>query len=151
MRCAADGLAGMHVSRLCVTTRAPASSIIGMRSTRTMPVRCLMRPANGRRVWSVLSTTRCNAALTAAEPAALVRNLATDPDRPRGKRWENVDKWVMFSDLHVSVKTLGVCIRVLRTIKKEAVARKAGIVFLGKAINIPGLVDFFPRHAYVVL
>ncbi|KAL3150757.1 hypothetical protein ABBQ32_000532 [Trebouxia sp. C0010 RCD-2024] len=147
MRCAADGLAGMHVSRLCVTTRAPASSIIGMRSTRTMPVRCLMRPANGRRVWSVLSTTRCNAALTAAEPAALVRNLATDPDRPRGKRWENVDKWVMFSDLHVSVKTLGVCIRVLRTIKKEAVARKAGIVFLGDFWHVRGALPVEPLNA----
>ena len=83
----------------------------------------------------MLPTPRCNAASAAAEPAASVRNLATDPDRPKGKRWENVDKWVMFSDLHVSVKTLSVCISVLRKIKKEAVARKAGIVFLGKAIR----------------
>ncbi|KAL3137671.1 hypothetical protein ABBQ38_004946 [Trebouxia sp. C0009 RCD-2024] len=137
----------MLVSRCpCVTAGAPASSISGMRSTRSSPLRCLMRPANGRRVWSVLNI-RCNAALTTAEPAAIMRNLATDPDRPKGKRWENVDKWVMFSDLHVSVKTLGVCISVLRTIKKEAVARKAGIVFLGDFWHVRGALPVEPLNA----
>lgn len=82
-----------------------------------------------------MSTTQCHAAFAAAEPAATVRNLATGSDKPKGKRWENVDKWVMFSDLHVSVKTLSVCISVLRRIKKEAVARKAGIVFLGNKLQ----------------
>lgn len=96
--------------------------------------RYMLRPGQGRSSWNVLvSATQCNAAIAAPEPAATVKNLATGPDKPKGKRWESVDKWVMFSDLHVSVKTLNVCISVLRRIKKEAVARKAGIVFLGNA------------------
>lgn len=128
----------MQVSRLCITARAPTSRVTWMRFTRRFPLRCLVRVANGRPAWS---TVRCDAALATAEPATTVRNLATELDRPKGRRWETVDKWIIFSDLHVSVKTLGVCISVLRRIKKEAVARKAGIVFLGKAIHILELDD----------
>ena len=133
--CAAnDVAANMHVScsRSCTLSRICVSGVGRMRCMHT--ARCLIRPGKGRTSWNG-SATKCNAALVAAEPAAIVRNLATGPDKPKGKRWENVDKWVMFSDLHVSVKTLNVCISVLRRIKKEAVARKAGILFLGNAIN----------------
>ena len=134
--CAAnDVAANMHVScsRSCTSRRACVNKVGRMRCMRT--ARCLLRPGKGRTGWNG-SANKCNAALAAADPAAIVRNLATGPDKPKGKRWETVDKWVMFSDLHVSVKTLNVCISVLRKIKKEAVARKAGIVFLGNATNL---------------
>lgn len=52
---------------------------------------------------------------------------------PQGKRWEQVDQWVMFSDLHVSVKTLSICLDVLRKVKHEATKRKAGVLFLGES------------------
>ena len=133
--------ANMHVSfsRSCTFPCASVNRFGRMRCTRI--ARCLLRPGQGRACWNVLSAAQCNAAFAAGSAAATVRNLATSPDKPKGKRWENVDKWVMFSDLHVSVKTLNVCISVLRKIKTEAVARKAGIVFLGNATKAERLGD----------
>ena len=130
---ASDVVANMHVTfaRSCTSPHAFVNRVGRMRCIHT--ARCLLRPGKGRTGWNVLVTAQCNAASAAAQPAVTVRNQATAPDKPKGKRWENVDKWIMFSDLHVSVKTLKVCISVLRKIKKEAVARKAGIVFLGNA------------------
>lgn len=51
---------------------------------------------------------------------------------PPGKSWDKVEQWVVFSDLHVSVRSLDVCLEVLRKVKHEATKRKAGILFLGK-------------------
>ena len=79
-----------------------------------------------------LQTVRSNAAVTAAATTTVLRAMSTEGNSPKGKRWENVERWVLFSDLHVNVRSLEVCISVLRKIKKEAVARKAGILFLGK-------------------
>jgi len=62
--------------------------------------------------------------------------VAAAATTPKGKRWETVKEWVMFSDLHVSVKSLDVCVSVLRKVKKEAAARKAGILFLGQYMNV---------------
>lgn len=38
---------------------------------------------------------------------------------------------LVFSDLHVSPKTLDTCCQVLRRVREEAAAREAGILFLG--------------------
>ena len=38
---------------------------------------------------------------------------------------------LVFSDLHVSLKTLDTCCQVLRRVREEAAARDAGILFLG--------------------
>lgn len=54
---------------------------------------------------------------------------------PQGKRWEKVDQWVMFSDLHVSTKTLKTCLEVLQKVKHEATKRKAGVLFLGEFLR----------------
>ena len=40
-------------------------------------------------------------------------------------------KWVVFSDLHVSRSSLGTCLRVLQAVHDEAMARGAGVIFLG--------------------
>lgn len=85
---------------------------------------------------TVLTTVRRNAADMAAAGRTPVNELATGDCKLKGKRWDKVDKWVMFSDLHVSVKTLDVCIRVLQKIKREAAARKAGILFLGRPCTL---------------
>ena len=53
---------------------------------------------------------------------------------PAGKRWQGVSKWIVFTDLHVSPRTLDVCLEVLRRVKQEAKAQDAGIVFLGEAV-----------------
>ena len=38
---------------------------------------------------------------------------------------------LVFSDLHVSTKTVDTCCRVLQCVREEAAARDAGIIFLG--------------------
>ena len=86
----------------------------------------------GRPHAPVLSSMRSTAPVT----AAALRTLATPGETPKGKRWDNVKEWVMFSDLHVSVKSLHVCIAVLRKVKKEAAARKAGVLFLGQCMHV---------------
>lgn len=50
---------------------------------------------------------------------------------PRGTRWRKVKQWVVFSDLHLSHKTLGTVLKVLERVHQEAVHRDAGILFLG--------------------
>jgi hypothetical protein len=58
---------------------------------------------------------------------------------PRGAPWwadgqlssELPTLWLVFSDLHVSKATLQTCLQVLRIVYDEAVARGAGILFLG--------------------
>ena len=57
---------------------------------------------------------------------------------PAGKRWQGVSKWIVFTDLHVSPRTLDVCLEVLRRVKQEAKAQDAGIVFLGEAGRLLG-------------
>lgn len=51
---------------------------------------------------------------------------------PQGDHWQEVKRWVVFSDLHVSPKTEEVACEVLRRVCKEAAARDAGILFLGE-------------------
>ena len=50
------------------------------------------------------STLRSKAFVTAAATSALVKDLAQAADRPTGQRWDSLDRWVMFSDLHVSTR-----------------------------------------------
>ena len=123
-------VASMHVSVRStpswVTARPPLGRRKEMPLLRTSCVARLLRPASRQ-----TSLRTCNAA--APGNMVAMRDLATEHDRPKGKRWDTVEKWVIFSDLHVSVKTLDICLSVLQKIKKEAVARKAGIVFLGEA------------------
>lgn len=45
--------------------------------------------------------------------------------------FDAVHRWVVFSDLHLSLKTADTCMDVLRTVHTHAVERNAGIVFLG--------------------
>ncbi|KAJ9530146.1 hypothetical protein QJQ45_023431 [Haematococcus lacustris] len=49
---------------------------------------------------------------------------------PGSKAW-TTRLWVVFSDLHVSVRTLPTCLQVLRRVRAEAKARGAGVLFLG--------------------
>ena len=55
-------------------------------------------------------------------------------DLPAGTHWQDVQSWVVFSDLHVSLKTADVACQVLRRVREEAEARNAGILFLGKLL-----------------
>lgn len=96
---------------------------------------------------------------TAAAPKAVRKRrtrkvaAAAEPDAPAGPppldlgacvppaetaaAWASVKQWVVFSDLHVSAKTVGVAVEVLRAVHAEAIRRDAGILFLGapRALN----------------
>lgn len=74
------------------------------------------------------NVTVCRA--TKQRSAASVNLTAEVPGSNR-LLWERVDRWVVFSDLHVTHDTCEVCIEVLRRVHEEAVARDAGILFLG--------------------
>lgn len=56
---------------------------------------------------------------------------------PRGGKWSGVKRWVVFSDLHVSHKTVDVACQVLRRVREEAEARDAGVLFLGEPSPLP--------------
>ena len=48
------------------------------------------------------------------------------------------ERWVVFSDLHVTPSTLDTCLQVLRRVHDTAVAKDAGIVFLGDFWHLRG-------------
>jgi hypothetical protein len=41
--------------------------------------------------------------------------------------------WVVFSDLHMSQRTMGVALQTLQRVHQEAKERAAGVLFLGEA------------------
>ena len=51
---------------------------------------------------------------------------------PEGAHWQSVTSWVVFSDLHVGLRTVDVACQVLQRVREEAAARNAGILFLGR-------------------
>ena len=122
-----------HISferRLCVPVQSQVHNMHNLaRAHRLLP--CLPPCARCWKPNSRLQISAC--ALKAAEQwATVIVDDSVAHLLPQGKRWENVERWVMFSDLHVSVKTLKTCLDVLRKVKQEATKRKAGVLFLGK-------------------
>ena len=73
--------------------------------------------------------------VSAAEPPAVLDLNAGAPSGEAAAAWAAVERWVVFSDLHVSPKTLAVGLEVLRAVHAEAVKRDAGILFLGEPTN----------------
>jgi hypothetical protein len=49
-----------------------------------------------------------------------------------------MDRWLVFSDLHVKASSMDVCEEVLRRVNAEAAARNAGVIFLGDLWHIRG-------------
>ena len=54
---------------------------------------------------------------------------------PKSAHWQRVDSWVVFSDLHVGLRTVDVACQVLQRVREEAAARNAGILFLGMLLS----------------
>ena len=71
----------------------------------------------------------CTAAAKTVEVSDVQTQLSSQA--PRGTRWRKVKQWVVFSDLHLSHKTLGTVLKVLERVHQEAVHHDAGILFLG--------------------
>lgn len=73
------------------------------------------------------------AASAPAEPPAVDLSLHV----PRGPQWEAAvlpQRWLAFSDLHVSNRTRRTCLAVLEAVHEAAAARGAGILFLGACL-----------------
>lgn len=64
-------------------------------------------------------TSQDNAAIAFGEP-------------PSDVLFDQTKQWVVFSDLHVSSKTIDTSLEVLQYVHQQAKDRKAGILFLGK-------------------
>ncbi len=64
------------------------------------------------------------------EQTELQKSLAEQA--PRGLKWRKVKRWVVFSDLHLSLKTIDTVLEVLQKVHDEAAQREAGVLFLGE-------------------
>ena len=56
----------------------------------------------------------------------------------------SVERWIVFSDLHVSKRTMETCRRVLERVHAEALKREAGVVFLGDFWHARGAIPVEP-------
>lgn len=54
------------------------------------------------------------------------------------KRHASVDKWIVFSDIHVKSASIDTCERVLDAVHEEAAKRNGGIIFLGDFWHVRG-------------
>jgi len=73
--------------------------------------------------------------------ACIASTIATSLDACRVEvpAWHaSMDRWLVFSDLHVKVSSMDVCEEVLRRVNAEAAARNAGVIFLGDLWHIRG-------------
>eukprot|EP00899_Mesostigma_viride_P011979 jgi/Mesvir1/20782/Mv07893-RA.1 len=90
--------------------------------------------------------------LVSVAPATLVREPPSTAAGAQGRlfstlatntvgtlaEWRAVKEWVVFSDLHVSRKTVDLCVDVLLRVQEEAVKRGAGVIFLGDFWHVRG-------------
>lgn len=54
---------------------------------------------------------------------------------------QQTQHWLVFSDLHVKASSLETCEAILDHLHQEAVARKAGIIFLGDFWHVRGVLN----------
>ncbi|KAK9812526.1 hypothetical protein WJX73_005975 [Symbiochloris irregularis] len=80
-------------------------------------------------------------------PAESPKSVDLASGVPAGSHWQSVERWVVFSDLHVSARTSDVCCQVLDRVKAEAAARKAGVLFLGDFWQQRGALPVTPLNA----
>jgi len=59
---------------------------------------------------------------------------------------ERRTRWIVFSDLHVSKRTMKTCVEVLQRVRAEALARDAGVVFLGDFWHARGALPVEPLN-----
>ena len=77
-------------------------------------------------------------AAASGPPVDILADDALGPDHARVRRW------VVFSDLHLNRRTSRVCVDVLEAVHREAVARDAGIAFLGDFWHARGAIPVEP-------
>ncbi len=99
------------------------------------------KPARGgTRADPAAAAAAANPSVAAASgpPVDILADDALGPDHARVRRW------VVFSDLHLNRRTSRVCVDVLEAVHREAVARDAGIAFLGDFWHARGAIPVEP-------
>jgi hypothetical protein len=108
-----------------------------------------------RRLLHFAATSSSEAvAAAAAETTSDITPFIPDLQRwaPRGPSWDTrPSKWIVFSDLHVTPRTLPVCLEVLKKVREEAAARSAGVLFLGDFWHLRGSLPVEPLNEVVKL
>lgn len=97
-----------------------------------LPYCAARRPAHLS--WCSVTASRSNHAAAVAPSRAVEVQKSLSDQAPRGLRWRKVKQWVVFSDLHLSHKTLETVLKVLARVHQEACQRDAGILFLGECL-----------------
>lgn len=114
-------------------TAAPAAGTVLAEANTNVeadrqPIKRRMRRKKAAEAFVEPSEPACHA--QPVPPVDLAANV------PRGQHWADVQRWVVFSDLHVSVKTTEVACQVLQRVREEAAARNAGVLFLGAPCDV---------------
>lgn len=65
---------------------------------------------------------------------------------PSGTPWSVTKDWVVFSDLHVCPRTTSTALQVLTTVRQHALARHAGVIFLGDFWHMKGALPVEPLN-----
>ena len=119
--------------RPIIVRAAPATDVPA--SDDAPPMARGKKPARGE-----TRTDPANPSVAAASgpPVDILADDALGPDHARVRRW------VVFSDLHLNRRTSRVCVDVLEAVHREAVARDAGIAFLGDFWHARGAIPVEP-------
>ena len=67
------------------------------------------------------------------------------------KAHEDATRWIIFSDLHVSKRTMETCKEVLERVHAEAVEKKCGVLFLGDFWHARGAIPVEPLNEALAL
>ena len=122
------------IVRAAPATDAPASDDAPPMVRGKKPAR------GGTRADPAAAAAAANPSVAAASgpPVDILADDALGPDHARVRRW------VVFSDLHLNRRTSRVCVDVLEAVHREAVARDAGIAFLGDFWHARGAIPVEP-------
>jgi hypothetical protein len=98
------------------------------------------------------TVTRRRSASSSSSSASSPKPTALDPrpsaiPSPTARAFTDPRRFVVFSDLHLSPRTLPTCLSVLAAVRDAAAERKAGVVFLGDWWDTRGALPVEPLNA----
>eukprot|EP00850_Spirogloea_muscicola_P004223 SM000018S03588 [mRNA] locus=s18:126645:145823:- [translate_table: standard] len=138
--------------RRTFVTAAAAAAGLAPAALEEQPVKTRKRRAAKKPSAPVVGSPAELLPAQAARPPPSQQPLTTLPIVKRmaatdGAPWATVARWVVFSDLHLSRRTCEICIQVLQAVHAAAVARDAGIIFLGDFWHARGALPVEPLNA----
>ncbi|CEF99525.1 P-loop containing nucleoside triphosphate hydrolase [Ostreococcus tauri] len=104
------------------------------------------RSRHGRSLPIDRRVVRAAPVVKASELETTMERRGTTRVRELSNAHEGVERWIVFSDLHVSKRTMETCREVLRRVSEEARAMKAGVVFLGDFWHARGAIPVEPLN-----